>query len=114
MGIKNICTGGNMILESLSYVGSDAIDTISSYNADILFFSCRGLSDNGLLSDNSLEENQLKKAMIKQSQKRMLLCDSTKLGKKYLNNLCDLSEIDEIICEKSLPEELVSKCRDLR
>ena len=111
MGIRNISTGGQMILESLSYIGSDAQDTVLNYNADVLFFSCRGLSLDGALSDNSLEENQLRKVMIKQAKKRIFLCDSSKIGNVYLNNLCNLSEIDEIICEKEIPEALTSMCR---
>ena len=36
MGIHNICTGGKMVLQSFSYIGSDALRTIQNYNANIL------------------------------------------------------------------------------
>ena len=104
LGISNICTGGKMVDNSFSYVGDDACRTILNYNADILFFSCRGLSYDGYLSDNSFEENLVRRAMIKQAKKKVLLCDSSKIGKKYLNNLCHISEIDGIICETELPD----------
>ena len=106
MGIKNICTGGQMINESFSYVGDDAQTTIAHYNADILFFSCRGLSYDGFLSDNSIEENLVRKAMMKRATKKVLLCDSSKLGKVCLHNLCHVSEVDEILCETVLPQFL--------
>lgn len=106
MGINNICTGGKMITRSLSYIGEEAENTVKRYNADIVFFSCRGLSMDGKLTDNSIEENSLRKIMLRHSRKKVFLCDSSKLDHTYLNNLCHLSEVDEIICERMLPEHL--------
>lgn len=106
MGIRNICTGGHMITKSFSYVGSDAEAMVSRYNADVLFFSCRGLSENGLLSDNSIEENLLRKAMMRRAGKKIFLCDSSKIGKVCLHNLCHISEVDEIICETKVPQSI--------
>ncbi len=112
MGIKNISTGGVMIEKSYSFVGDDAERTIKSYNADILFFSCRSISEDGYICDNSLEENALKRAMLNHSKKKVFLCDSTKLNRTSLNNLCHISEVDEIICEKELPENLKSMLKN--
>ena len=79
LGIKNICTGGEMVYKSFSYVGMDALHTIGSYNADIAFFSCRGLSEEGYLTDKSIEENAIRKEMIKRSKKKIFLCNSNKI-----------------------------------
>lgn len=100
MGIKTICTGGEMTLESFSYVGPDAENTLSKYNADVAFFSCRGVSDDGIVSDNSILENSMRKIMIKNSKKSYLLCDSSKFGKIYLSTLCHSDEIEKIISDK--------------
>ena len=108
MGINNICTGGRMIPGSLSYVGEDAQRTAAVYNADILFFSCRGISPDGMLTDNSVEENNLRRVMMSRCKKKVLLCDSSKLGKTCLHNLCHAREVDEIICEAPLPEYLLT------
>ncbi len=109
MGINNICTGGIMITKSFSYIGADAERTIRAYNADILFFSIRGVSPSGMLTDNSQEENSLRRVMMHQANKSICLCDSSKIGKTYLNNLCHISEIDEFICDNELPPELLEK-----
>lgn len=111
MGIENICTGGRMITRSLCYVGEDAERTVRNYNADVLFFSCRGLSMDGRLTDTSVEENVLRRCMLSQSARRVLLCDSSKLGNVYLNNLCGLSEVDDLICEKPVPQQLRTMLR---
>lgn len=109
MGIQTICTGGRMITHSFAYIGDDAERTVRSYNADIVFFSCRGLSLDGKLTDKSIEENTLRKAMLQQAQKKVLLCDSSKLGRVFLNTLCNVSDIDDILCDAPLPPALAQQ-----
>lgn len=106
MGIQTICTGGHMIAGSLSYVGEEAERTAANYNADLCFFSCRGLSENGLLTDSSIEENRLRRVMLRHARKKIFLCDNSKIGKKYLNNLCSLSEVDELVCDEKIPDKI--------
>jgi len=100
MGIKTICTGGEITPESFSYVGPDAEDTLRKYNADVAFFSCRGISEDGVASDNSILENSMRKIMIKNSKQSYLLCDSSKQGKTYLNTLCRVEDVSGVICDK--------------
>ena len=100
MGIRTICTGGELMYDSFCYVGTDAESVLRNYNADVAFFSCRGISDGGIASDNSILENSIRKIMIKNSKKSYLLCDSSKLGKTYLNTLCNVKELDEVISDK--------------
>ncbi len=99
-GIKTICTGGEMTPESLSYVGSDAECTLRRYNADLAFFSCRGISKEGLITDNSISENSIRQIMISHAKKKFLLCDQTKFGKVFLNTLCQESELDGVITDE--------------
>ena len=103
-GIKNICTGGSMINRSFSYVGTDALRTIRSYNADLCFFSCRGITQNGYACDNSAEGL----AMCEQSQKRILLCDSSKFGVSCLQNLRHISAFDAVLSDAPLPKDYIS------
>lgn len=109
MNIKSYCTGGQMITEALSYIGADAERMVSGINADILFFSCRGLSLDGRISDTSSEENDLRKVMLSRAKTKVFMCDSSKIGKTYFHNLCSVKDIDYIICEKELPDMLREK-----
>ncbi len=99
MGIRTICTGGEMTLESFSYVGTDAEDILNRYNADIAFFSCRGITDDGTATDNSILENSIRRIMIKNSKESYLLCDKSKFGNTYLNTLCNIKEITDVITD---------------
>ena len=99
MGIRTICTGGEITQESFSYVGTDAENILKNYNADVSFFSCRGLTEDGLATDNSILENSMRKIMISNSKKSFLLCDKSKFGKKYLNTLCNTKELTDVISD---------------
>ena len=103
-GIKNICTGGSMINRSFSYVGSDALRTIRSYNADLCFFSCRGLSLDGKLTDIATDEDYVRQHMIRHAKRSYLLCAGEKIGRLYYHNLAHISEITGVISESSLPD----------
>ena len=100
MGIKTICTGGELMTESFCYVGTDAESVLKNYNADLAFFSCRGISENNIATDNSILENAMRRIMIKNSKKSYLLCDSSKLGKTYLHTLCNVEDLNGLITEK--------------
>ena len=97
LGIRTICTGGEMALGSFSYIGHDAERTLSNYNADIAFMSCRGISEDGAVTDSSIAENSMRKLMMQISVRTYLLCDKSKVGKVYLNTLCEKDEFDGII-----------------
>ena len=65
----------------------------------------------GRLTDKSIEENTLRKVMLQQAKRRVLLCDSSKIGHVFLNTLCHISDIDEVICESPLPQEIVQAAK---
>ena len=107
--INTISTGGNLIARCKALVGDDAYRTIESINANIAFFSCRGLSDDGFLTDIAPAENHVRKRMIKNSKCAYLLCTSDKFGKQYFHNLCHKDEIDGIITDLQTESEFVTK-----
>lgn len=98
-GIHTISTGGELMNNCLALVGEDAHKTIETYNADVAFFSCRGVSDDGYLTDISPEENNVRKKMIQHAQKSYLLCATEKFGKSFYHNLCHKDDISGIIHE---------------
>ena len=97
IGIKNYCTGGLMLMHSVAYVGSEAERFISSINADLFFFSSRGYTEGGMITDSSPEEASVRLAMMKNSKACYYLADSSKKGKKYMYNICHVDDVDGII-----------------
>lgn len=101
-GICTYCTGGKMLINSYSYVGAQAERFLADINADIAFFSCRGLSEDGRVSDSSVEEVNLRRTMIEHSKRSYLLCDSGKFGRSYFYNQCLVSDLDGVISDRVL------------
>lgn len=107
-GIRVISTGGKLLSESMSMVGDEAYTLIDRYNADVCFFSCRGLSLDGALTDISVDEDHVRMRMIRRSARSYLLCASEKIGKSYCHNLAHASELSGILSEQELPPQLQS------
>ncbi len=98
-GVRVISTGGQMITRSFCYVGSHAEACVRSIRADSVFFSCRGLSEEGEMTDISIEEINLRRIMLERARTKILLCDSSKFGKQYMYSLGDRSDLDAVISE---------------
>lgn len=97
LGIKTICTGGEITQESYSYVGPDAENLLRRYHADVAFFSCRGLTADGLATDSSILENAMRQIMIQNARKSFLLCDKSKFGQTFLHTLCQTDALNGVI-----------------
>lgn len=104
--IRTFCTGGQMLIHSFSYVGEQAESFVRNINADIAFFSCRGLSEQGYMTDLSIEEANLRKVMFQYSKQRVLLCDSSKFDRTYFYNIGHIQQVDEIISDAPIPEHI--------
>lgn len=106
--VRTFCTGGQMRIHSYSYVGDLAASFVKNINADVLFFSCHGLSEEGQMTDRAVEEADLRKAMFSVCKKKILLCDSGKFGKTYFYNMGSVEEIDGIVSEAPVPPHIAS------
>ncbi len=104
--IRFYSSGGKAVNGSYSFVGQTAIDTIKTFNADVCFVSCHGLSEDGFATDTSERENDVRKIMMEQSKRKVLLIDSSKIGKNCWHNLCHISEFDDVYCDAHLPENV--------
>ena len=77
---------------------------IASINANSVFFSCKGLSQEGLLTDVSETEIAIRQAMLDHADNRYLLCDSSKVGQKYAFTLCPAADLTQILCDTEIPK----------
>ncbi len=92
--VDTYCIGGHSIRNSPVVAGSYAEDMVSNLHADIFFFSSFALSDDGMISDCTPEENSLRKRMLSCSDCRVFLCDSSKFHRSATHRLCTLDEVD--------------------
>ena len=99
MHVKTYCTGGLLLEGSSVFVGKDAESFLDRFNTDLCFISCKGMSDDGRLSDTSEEETELRRHALANTKKSVLLLTKKKLGRSYIHNLCHADDIDVIIKE---------------
>lgn len=110
--IRVYSTGGRAINSSYSYIGQTAIDTLKHFNADVCFVSCHGLSEEGFPTDTSERENDVRYTIMKQSKRKVLLLDSSKINKNCWHILCHLSEFDDVFCNELLPEHILKDVKN--
>ncbi len=98
MKIRNLCTGGEMLHESIALVGSDTERFIGGLRAHKCFFSARGITD-GEITDSSKPERDVKIAMLERSEQRIFLCDRSKNGLRFPYRVATLDGIDCVVDE---------------
>ena len=111
MSIRTVLFGGDVNLANVACDNAHTIESIKKFNADILFFSCDALSDDGLLTDNSLNASCIRAQYVKNAATCVLLLDSSKLHKKCWYTFSSLDEVDYIFSDIEIPQELQSKLR---
>ncbi len=102
--INTYCTGGHININDMALRGSYAEEFLRKMRFDMAFFSCSGLSDNGWLSGHMEEGVSFLKTLIEQSDMRVLLRISRKIGASCAHQLCNLGDIDEFITDQPMPE----------
>ena len=94
---RSYCTGGELLSDSMAYVGLQAATVLRGMRADICFFSARGLSAADEICDSSPEECLIKRVMLEQAARRVFLCGREKQGKGFAHIICRLGEVDDVI-----------------
>ncbi len=94
---KVIILGGELY-ENYDLVGSLTENAIDSFNADIFFFSCSGITAQGFTSLDMARLEVIKK-MKNNSSKTVLLTDNSKVGKKYSYNGFGFECIDHVVMD---------------
>ena len=108
-GITVYSTGGRLRENAKSFVGVQAMEAASRFNADLAFFSCRGIHPESGITDSTEEEADLKRVYIRQSRKAFLLCDSSKIGKQYFSRLGGLDVVEDILSNVPLGPEYIRR-----
>lgn len=94
-----ISTGGNVNHKLLSFQGAITQNIIKKYNVDIAIVDCKGMDISRGIFDSNEIEAEIKKTMVRQADKVILLVDHTKYNKTSLVKLFNYEEIDYIITD---------------
>ena len=103
------CTGGRLSHSSQAYVGSMAEDAVRSMNADLFFFSTRGVTEGGLITDSAQNECHIKQLMQKNAAISCYLVDSKKIGSAYMCTVSTCADVDYVFSDLPLDGHLLGK-----
>ena len=97
-GVRTLSTGGELLAESMAYVGPVAAEALGRVYFDAAFFSSAAF-DGEVVSDWSEAETALRRTVLAQSAKRYFLADHTKRGVRYPHIVCRTGELDAILTD---------------
>jgi DeoR family transcriptional regulator, aga operon transcriptional repressor len=110
--IEVILTGGTLRKNSFSLVGPMAEDTLRHLNADLLFLGVDGFDVRYGLTTPNLLEAKVNRAMMEVAQRIVLVCDSSKFGRRSLSLIAPTSSIHEVITDRAIPKSDLGTLRN--
>jgi len=106
--MRVICTGGELSVLSLSFVGPRAEQMLADYHVNRLFFSCTGVDLSYGLSDINEDQAVLKQRMMAAADHTYLLADRSKFGIRALKRFGALEEVKTMITNDGLNPALLA------
>ena len=105
-GITLLLTGGQARKRERSLVGHLATRAFGELVFDVFVMGVASVHQEYGITDYNVEEAQVKRAAIAASQRRIVVADSSKLGKVAFAKLCDLDQIDGIVTDDGSSDAL--------
>ncbi len=104
-----VILAGGTVRKGFHYItGKSAVDTISDLHVDTAFMGCNGVDPVKGLTTPSIETADLKRVMMENANRSLLVADSSKLGIVSFVHYADLSDIDCFITDEGAPAKQIS------
>jgi len=100
--IDVILTGGTLRKNSFSLVGPIAEETLRRLNADILFLGVDGFDVHHGLTTPNLLESKVNRVMAEVAKRTVVVCDSSKFGRRSLSLIMPTSAVQQVITDRSV------------
>lgn len=100
--IDVIVSGGHLCKANRNcLIGEDSNSIFSQIRADLVFFSAKAVSDDGIIYDCAREEVCVRNVMLKNARKKAFLCTSDKVNAHANYKQCSLKDVDYLITESN-------------
>lgn len=106
--IEVIVSGGVIYPRLGVLVGPLAVETFSKTHADVAIMSGGGITLEGVTNSHALLID-IQRAMIRAASRVIFCLDHTKLGRRSVAHLCELSSIDTLVTDAAAPKELIDQ-----
>lgn len=104
--------GGGLRRSDGGLVGDLTTQFIEQFKVDFAIIGTSALDRDGDLLDFDLAEVRVSKAIIRQSRRRFLVVDGSKLDRSAPVRLASLAELDAVFTDRLLPEALMARCAE--
>ena len=112
-GIKLIIVGGILRDSELSFIGHIAEKALLEVRADKVIMGARAISlENGLTNDY-LNETLTDRAIIKSSERVILVVDHTKCGSVSTAFLAPLNDIDTLVTDSNTDPDFIQSLKEI-
>lgn len=109
--ITVVVTGGTVSYKQRSLIDPLGDMFIDSVHGDLCFIGCNGVSERGF-TNSSLPEVTIKRRYLDAAERRVMLADSSKIGKNQVIQVAPLDRIDLLITGSEAPEEGLQGLRE--
>ena len=105
-----IIPGGKIRPKELAVSGALAIDNIKEFNIEKAFVGVAGIDANGV-TDFIEDEARIRRAIIENAKKVIVLADYTKFSVRAVCNVCPLSKIDVVITDSKADKKVIEQIK---
>jgi DeoR family transcriptional regulator of aga operon len=102
--VEVILTGGILRENSFSLVGPLAEETLRRLSADVLFLGVDGFDVHFGLTTPNLLEAKVNRVMIEIARRTIVVCDSSKFGRRSLSLIAPPSAVHQTITDSRIPK----------
>lgn len=107
-----VMPGGTLRRETASLIGTNGLEMLVRFNLQKGFFGAHGISHPEGLTDVSISEAEVKRAIVELCREVIAVLDATKWGCAGVASFAALEEIDCIITDDEAPAGLVDSIRE--
>src|SRR5260370_14368805 len=110
--VEVILTGGSLRKRSFSLVGPLAEESLRKLSADMLFLAVDGFDVGyGLTTPNQLEA-RVNRAMSEAAKRTIVVCDSSKFGRRSLSLIMPITAVHETITDRGISKNDLKALRE--
>jgi DeoR family transcriptional regulator, glycerol-3-phosphate regulon repressor len=104
-GNRVYMAGGELRSDSGAAFGNSAVDFIGRFTVAHAVISAGAVDESGVM-DFDLEESEFARKVLSCGDRKIVVTDHTKFGRRGLVKVCGFSGFDELITDREPPEEI--------
>ncbi len=107
--VRLILAGGIVRPGEFSMIGEISQNTFREFHVDKAFIGVGGISMKDGLTEYNIEDAAIKKILIESAQVRIVLADSTKIGRTTFASIAPLTAIDRLVTDSRISENALDE-----